>query len=116
MGERVAPEPDHAGLLRPFLSSRWRSRYDALRPGSTRRAELFNRLALRYAELLDWRYAAPRGARGVGKGVARAGGRRTCATACAAQTSWWVLSAYCALAAERRRPFQLVEVKERCGE
>jgi len=55
----VAEELDHAGLLRPFLASRFRSRYDDLRPGSARRAELFNKLCHRYAELLDWQHARP---------------------------------------------------------
>jgi hypothetical protein len=59
MDERVGEELDHAGLLRPFLASRWRSRYDTLRPGSRRRTELNNKLAHRYDEVLDWRYARP---------------------------------------------------------
>jgi hypothetical protein len=58
MAEPVA-ELDHAGLLRPFLASRFRSRYDAIRPGSSRRAELLNKLCHRYDEVLDWRYARP---------------------------------------------------------
>ena len=62
MGESVAEELDHAALLRPFLAGRWRSRYDAVRPGSARRAELFNKLCHSYAEVLDWRYARPAGA------------------------------------------------------
>ena len=57
--EHVAEGLDHAGLLRPFLASRWRSRYDGVRPGSRRRAELFNKLCHSYAEVLDWRYARP---------------------------------------------------------
>jgi hypothetical protein len=48
---------NHAGLLRPFLASRFRSRYDAVPPGSSRRAELLNKLCHRYDEVLDWRYA-----------------------------------------------------------
>jgi hypothetical protein len=55
----AAAELDHAGLLRPFLASRFRSRYDAVRPGSPRRAELLSKLCHRHAELLDWRYARP---------------------------------------------------------
>jgi hypothetical protein len=57
VSERVAEEPDHAGLLRPFLARRFRARYDAVPPGSARRAELSNKLCHRYAEVLDWRYA-----------------------------------------------------------
>lgn len=59
MGERVAGELDHAGLLRPFLASRFRSRYDDVRPGSARRAELLGKLCHDYAAVLDWRYAQP---------------------------------------------------------
>lgn len=59
MGERTRAELDHAGLLRPFLASRWRSRYDNIRPDSRRRTELINKLAHGYAEVLDWRYARP---------------------------------------------------------
>ena len=50
---------DHTGLLRPFLAGRFRSRYDAVPPGSPRRTELFNKLCHRYDEVLDWRYARP---------------------------------------------------------
>ena len=57
MSERVAQELDHAGLLRPFLARRFRTRYDAVRPGSARRAELLGKLCHLYAEVLDWRYA-----------------------------------------------------------
>ena len=56
MAEAVA-ELDHAGLLRPFLAGRFRSRYDTVRPGSSRRTELLNKLCHRYGEVLDWRYA-----------------------------------------------------------
>lgn len=52
-----AEEPDHAGLLRPFLASRFRGRYDNVRPESDRRTELFNKLCHRFTEVLDWRYA-----------------------------------------------------------
>ena len=55
----AAAELDHAGLLRPFLASRFRSRYETVLPGSSRRAELLNKLCHRYDELLDWRYARP---------------------------------------------------------
>ena len=54
-----AGEPDHAGLLRPFLAGRFRSRYATVRPGSRRRAELYNKLCHRYDEVLDWRHAGP---------------------------------------------------------
>ena len=50
---------DHAGLLRPFLASHFRSRYEAVPPGSPRRAELLNKLGHRYDEVLDWRRAQP---------------------------------------------------------
>lgn len=53
----VAAELDHAGLLRPFLAGRFRSRYDTVPPGSSRRGELLNKLGHRYEVLLDWRYA-----------------------------------------------------------
>jgi hypothetical protein len=59
MAKAVTEEPDHAGLLRPFLASRFRSRYGEVPPGSPRRAELLNKLAHRYLEVLDWRYAGP---------------------------------------------------------
>src|SRR5262245_6804577 len=55
--DKSAEELDHAGLLRPFLASRFRARYDAIQPGSARRAELCNKLCHRYVEVLDWRYA-----------------------------------------------------------
>jgi hypothetical protein len=56
---KAAVELDHAGLLRPFLASRFRSRYDAVLPGSPRRTELLSKVCHRYDELLDWRYARP---------------------------------------------------------
>jgi hypothetical protein len=62
VAERAVEELDHAALLGPFLVTRWRSRYDSVRPGSRRRAELFNKLCHEYAEVLDWRYARPAGA------------------------------------------------------
>jgi hypothetical protein len=61
VAEGAGEELDHAGLLRPFLAGRWRSRYDSVRPGTARRSELFNKLCHRYAEVLDWRYARPAG-------------------------------------------------------
>jgi hypothetical protein len=57
--DAVTDGPDHAGLLRPFLARRFRSRYADVTPGSRHRSELLNKLAHRYAELLDWRYAGP---------------------------------------------------------
>jgi hypothetical protein len=57
--ESIAVGSDHAGLLRPFLTSRFRSRYSNIEPGSKRRSELYNKLCHRYHLVLDWRYAEP---------------------------------------------------------
>lgn len=59
MKESETEKLDHAGLLWPFLASRFRSRYDDVRPGSARRFELYRKLCHRYDEVLDWRYARP---------------------------------------------------------
>lgn len=43
VGDAEAEELNHAGLLRPFLAARFRSRYGNIRPGSARRDELLNK-------------------------------------------------------------------------
>ena len=82
MGERGEEELDHAGLLRRFLASRWRSRYDSVRPGSARRSELFNKLCHQYAEVLDWRYARAAAGAAPEKELRRLGAAARCYCLC----------------------------------
>ena|SRR5947209_2276194 len=82
MVERAAEELDHATLLRPFLAGWWRSRYDTVRPGSRRRAELLNKLCHLYAEVLDWRYARPAAGATTAKELRRLGAAATCYCLC----------------------------------
>jgi hypothetical protein len=81
VAEGAGKELDHASLIRPFLASRWRSRYDSVRPGSRRRAELFDKLCHRYAVVLDWRYARPAGG-APEKELRRLGAAATCYCLC----------------------------------
>src|SRR5256885_74364 len=83
VGESNADELDHADLLRPFLAGRFRPRYDDVRPGSARRAELFNKLCHRYAEVLDWRYARPTPAVALEKELRGLGAVARCYCLCA---------------------------------
>jgi hypothetical protein len=55
----LTQSPDHAGLLQPFLSSRFRARFNAIPPGSASRTKLFNKLCHNYQDVLDWRQARP---------------------------------------------------------
>jgi hypothetical protein len=82
VAKRAGEELDHAGLLRPFLASRWRSRYDSVRPGSARRSELFNKLCHQYAEVLDWRYARPAAGAALEQDLRRLGAAATCYCLC----------------------------------
>ena len=82
MGEHGGDALDHAGLLRPFLASRWRSRYDKLRLGSRQRTELNNNLAHRYDEVLDWRYARPAVAAALEQELRRLGAAGVCYCLC----------------------------------
>jgi hypothetical protein len=82
VAERTGEELDHAGLIRPFLASRWRSRYDSVRPGSARRSELFNKLCHQYAEVLDWGYARPAGSAEPEKDLRRLGAAAACYCLC----------------------------------
>lgn len=81
MAEEVA-KLDHAGLLRPFLASRLRSRFDAIPPGTARRVELFNKLCHRYEEVLDWRHARPATGTGLERELRRLGAADRCYCLC----------------------------------
>lgn len=83
MATRGEEELDHAGLIRPFLAGRWRSRYDSLRPGSARRSELLNKLGHRFDEVLDWRYARPSAGSALEKELRRLGAEARCYCLCA---------------------------------